>query len=61
MLFCELERESNEMDICLIDGESVYGGSVDICLGGLWGPVCDDKWDYQGAVVVCRQLGFNGS
>ena len=57
---CELARECNETDVRLIDGRSVFDGRVEICLGGLWGSVCDDKWDYREAAVVCRQLGHSG-
>ena len=45
----------------LVEGQSVYDGQVEICLEGIWVSVCDDKWDYRDAAVVCRQLGYNGS
>ena len=43
-----------------MDGESEDDGRVEICVGGFWGSVCDDGWDYRDAIVVCRQLGHNG-
>ena len=44
-----------------MDGNAPDDGRVEICIGGVWGSVCNDRWDIRDATVVCRQLGYNGS
>ena len=43
----------------LIGGQNEREGTIQICLGGVWGTVCDNYWDSTDAQVVCRQLGFS--
>ena len=31
---------------------------MEVCIGKVWGTVCDDGWSSNDARVVCRQLGF---
>ena len=51
----------SEGDIRLVGGAVYYEGRVEICLGGVWGTVCDDNWEVQEAAVACRRLGFMDS
>ena len=49
----------NETDIRLVDGPSPHEGQVEVCQYGIWGSVCNDKWDIRDAQVVCQQLGYD--
>ena len=42
----------------LVGGQNNLQGTVQICIGGVWGTVCDDLWGTADAQVVCRQLGY---
>lgn len=50
-----------EGDVRLQDGGSATFGRVEICIGNVWGTVCDDSWDDNDARVVCIQLGLPSS
>ena len=54
------DHSCNDSDIRLVDGETEREGRLEICINGIWGSVCNRRWDVRDARVVCRQLGYNG-
>ncbi|XP_062572436.1 deleted in malignant brain tumors 1 protein-like [Saccostrea cucullata] len=42
----------------LVNGGSRYKGRVEINIAGMWGTICDDKFDSNAAKVVCKTLGL---
>lgn len=45
-------------DVTVIGGSGLHRGRVEVCVSGVWGTVCDDRWGSNDAFVVCRQLGY---
>lgn len=43
----------------LVSSSVDFEGRVEICIGNVWGTVCDDFWGAADAAVTCSQLGYN--
>ncbi|NXW24540.1 DMBT1 protein, partial [Circaetus pectoralis] len=46
-----------EIMVSLVNGRDVCSGRLEVFHNGSWATVCDDGWNMNDAVVVCRQLG----
>ena len=44
----------------LLGGDVVHEGRVEVYRRHRWGTVCNDTWNLKSAMVVCRQLGYDG-
>ena len=42
----------------LVGGPYENEGTVEICIGSLWGLIAEAGWDDNDAKVICRQAGF---
>ena len=61
-LFILCTETCNEIGaVRLVGGATITEGRLEICINGHWGTVCNDGFDVNAAVVVCRQLGVNES
>lgn len=59
----EVNKTCTEGAVRLVNGTDgrEYEGRVEVCMGNIWGSVCDTKWDSADATVVCNYLGFPGT
>ena len=63
MVYLATDEECVTGGVCLyVEGEvnNLFSGLLEVCVNGGWGTVCDNRneWNYENAVVVCRQLNF---
>ncbi|XP_041379071.1 deleted in malignant brain tumors 1 protein-like [Gigantopelta aegis] len=54
----ECEAPCTNGDLRLVGGNVEQEGRVEICIGNIWGTVCDDYWGNTDAQVVCGKLGY---
>ena len=44
--------------ICLQGGNYSNEGHVKAYCNGHWGTICDDGFDFNDAIVLCKELGY---
>lgn len=53
-----LSNGEYEGSIRLVGGHSYYDGRVEVFYNGQWGTICDNDFDKNEALVICRALGL---
>ena len=55
---CTVSGNCSDGNVRIRFGANERIGTVEVCVSGFWGSICDSLWDSRDADVVCRQLGF---
>jgi len=55
---CNILREFVYVDVRLVGSGYPHQGRLEVNVGGIWGTVCDDYFDYRDAAVACSMLGY---
>ena len=50
---------SDSHPVRLVGGQSPSEGRVEIYFNGVWGTVCDDRWDLTDATVSYKHVHFD--
>ena len=57
-LYFAVNQSCTEGQVRLAGGGTANEGRVELCSSGVWVAIYDSGWNYNDAVVVCRQLGY---
>ena len=61
MVYLATDEECVTGEVRLVGGvTNSSSGLLEVCGNGRWGTVCNykEEWNYENAVVVCRQLNL---
>ena len=58
IMYFAVNQSFAEGQVHMAGGSTVNEGQVELCSGGVWMAIYDTRWNYNDAVVVCRQLAY---
>nr|XP_020462144.1 macrophage receptor MARCO [Monopterus albus] len=53
------QSNPSDLNVRLVPGK--YRGRVEVKYNGVWGTVCDDRFDTADGTVICKMLGFRAA
>jgi len=58
MMMTDVSGADDITDVRLTGGRTNFDGRVEVHHNDAWGTVCDDQFDNNACLVICRQLGY---